>query len=625
MSILDLFRKAKQVNRRSGFLYNGWESPPDKNVRGLLGAYSEIYSLFGITLRIATALSEVKWRLYKGSERSERSQVAEHPILNLLDYANEFQTGQEIMELTSIHMDLGGRAYWYLPRNGLRVPGEIWVLAPHLMKPVPSRDNFISGYVYRAGNEQIPFDKSEIIRFPMPDPLNQLGGVGYAQAAAIELDSEAYAGRWNRNFFYNSARPDGAIETEENLTPEQFEQLKEQWQSRHGGLGRAHKVAILEGGMKYQQIQLSQKDMDFSQLRKTTRENIMFAFGIPQSVMGVSENVNRANAEAGDYTFARWLVKPRLTRIKNKLNEALIPMFPMAKGVEIDFDEVVPETIEQKKMLAETGLKSGFMTINEGRKLTGLDPIPSGDVLLIPLNMIPSPANETLEYNPPPEAPKSKGFSEEQKESRWKSYILKTERIESKFRLVFRRLLINQRDEVLRNYETQGRAEFDYTASVDKFKKSFIPVISLAYEEGKEDAVKQPDPHSVEWIEKRAGELVTGINKTTQNSLRIALKEGLEQGEDSKKIARRIRGFFDETYRGRAQRIARTEIIAASNEGALAGYEENGIQKAEFYTALDERTCEECSALHGDIYPIDEAHGIIPVHPGCRCTYIPIV
>ena len=192
MAIRDWFKKAPLLRRF--YPINSWVTPPDRDAKGYLSAYSEIYSLFGVVLRIATAMSEVRWRLYKGNERSERSQVGVHPILKLLDFANEFQTGQEIIELTSLHMDLAGKAYWYLPRNGLGVPGEIWVLPPHLMKPIPSKKDFIKGYLYQNGTEVIPFDKSEIIRFPMPDPMNPYGGIGYVQPASVELDSESYAG-----------------------------------------------------------------------------------------------------------------------------------------------------------------------------------------------------------------------------------------------------------------------------------------------------------------------------------------------------------------------------------------------------------------------------------------------
>jgi len=619
MALRDWFRKAPVIGRRFGYSISPWTTPPERDARGYLSAYGEIYSLFGIALRIATAVSEVKWRLYKGSERSERSQVSEHPILKLLDYANEFQTGQEIVELTQLHMDLAGKAYWYLPKNGLGVPGELWVLPPHLMKIVPSEKDFIAGYVYLNGNEWVPFDRSEIIRFPMPDPVNPYGGIGYAQPAAVELDSESYAGKWNRNFFYNSARADAVLEAEGSLSEEQYKELREQWASRYQGVSKAHKIAILEGGLKYKQIQVSQKDMDFPNLRKQTRENLLFTFGMPLSVMGISENVNRANAEAGDYTFARWLIKPRLTRIKNKLNEQLLPMFPKAKGVEIDFDEVVPETVEQKKGLAESGVKAGYMTINEGRKLVGLDPIPTGDQLLLPMNLFPTPIKAFKV---------AKVFSEDQKETYWQGYAVKTARQESFFKTRLKELFNDQEKDAISQLRDSGQIDdslFDSEQTRDKFDNTFRPLIENVYNSALEVAVsdlKQLNPLALEWIATRSLSLATSINETTKLEIRRQLAEGLREGESIPNLTKRIRGYYDDAFKRRAPMVARTEVIAASNEGALQGYEEMGVSKAEFYPAPD--ACEECLAEVG-VYPVEEAHGKIPVHPNCRCVMLPVV
>lgn len=615
LKIFDFLKKAPRV---IGSVYP-WGVPPERNLRGYLSAYGEIYSLFGISLRIATAVGEVKWRLYKGSERSERSQIDKHPILTLLDFANEFQTGQEVIELLQLHIDLAGRGYLWLPKNGLGVPGEVWVLPPHMLKIASSGTEFITGYIFQ-GSESIPISKTEIIRFSMPDPLNPKGGIGYVQPTAVELDSEVYAGKWNRNFFFNSARPDAVLETDGEVGEDQYEQLRTQWASRHEGISKAHKVAILEEGLKYKQIQISQKDMDFLQLRKQTRENLLFAFGMPLSVMGISENVNRANAEAGDYTFARWLIKPRLTRIKNKLNEQLVPMFPMARGVEIDFDEVVPETIEQKKGLAESGVKSGYMTINEGRKLTGLDPVSGGEVFLIPFNMMPTPKDKPIEA-----VEESKGFTEDQKEAYWRVYAQKTEKQELKFRQTFKDLLGAQEREVVNNYQNTGKAEFNLKGWIIKFKKAFRPLITSVYEDSLEDVLSGKKATPEKWIEERSFEMATAINETTKDLLGVALREGLAEGESIPEITGRIKGFFEETYKGRAERIARTEVIAASNEGAITGYEEMGVVKGEFFAALDERLCPDCEALHGNIYPMGEAHGLIPVHPACRCVILPVV
>lgn len=637
MSFWDRFTKSI---KRLGFVssFNLWDVPPQRNTRGYLSAYGEIYSLFGIALRIATAVSEVKWRLYKGNERSERSQIAGHPILKLLDFANEFQTGQEVMELLSLHLDLAGKGYWYLPKNGLGIPAEVWVLPPHLVSIVPSKEKFIAGYVYNLGSEKIPIGTDEVIRFPMPDPLDPYGGVGFAQAAAIELDSEIYSGKWNRNFFYNSARPDAALEFEGNLSEEQFETLRTQWASRHQGLNRAHKLAILEGGIKYRQIQIAQKDMDFLNLRKQTRENLLFTFGMPLSVMGISENVNRANAEAGDYTFARWLIKPRLTRIKNKLNEQLLPMFPKAKGVEIDFDEIVPETIEQKKGLAESGVKAGWMTINEARKLNGLDPVPSGDVFLIPFNMMPTPANKPIKPPPvTPPTPKSIFTDGEKAERFWQGYIAKTENYERLLIKSLRNMFGEQEKEALKKKLTRNAVLIDRrkakTQYVDAVTKILQDLVGHSVDDATDLMEPEPEHRSKQpaqdeasrWLKTRIGWAAEEVTEETARLLSVQLAEGFDAGEGVEAIGRRIRGVFDHCNRTRALKIARTETIMASNEGALYGYEQSGVvEKSEFYAALDERLCPDCEALHGQQFPISEAHGVIPLHPSCRCVWLPV-
>ena len=604
-----------------------WFNAPERSGdRARLASYNESYAVFGIALRIATAVSEVKWRLYKGNERSERNQIADHPILKLLDYANEFQTGQEIIELFQLHLDLAGRGFLYCPRNQLGVPSEMWVIPPHQMGIIKEKGKFIAGYVYSAGNEKVSMRKEEIIYLAMPNPLDPYGGTGFVEPLAVEIDSHGYAGRWNRNFFYNSARADAVLEYEGpgNLSQADVDQLREQWSTQYQGVSRAHKLAILKGGLKYKQIQITPKDMDFANLKKQNLEAILFAFGMPLSVMGIVENVNRANAEAGDYIFARWLVKPRLTRIKNKLNEQLIPMFSQAKGVELDYDEVVPETIEMKRLLAESGMRSGYMTINEARKLNNLDPLPpeQGEVLLTPLNLIPTPVTGkgmTLHQFV------KKGYGEAQKEAIWRLYILKTERIEQQFITVLRKLWTDQEAEVkdnLKQTQTAEGAVFNETKANELFAIRLQPLLILSYESGLEET-KQLNPLALIWLTERSLLLAKGINETTLKILRATLAEGFVAGESIPHLARRITGVYEEADRTRSLMIARTEVITASAKGNEDGYKELGVQQVEWYTALDERTCDECMALHGNVYPIGEGERPA-LHPNCRCVILPV-
>jgi len=133
---------------------------------------------------------------------------------------------------------------------------------------------------------------------------------------------------------------------------------------------------------------------------------------------------------------------------------------------------------------------------------------------------------------------------------------------------------------------------------------------------------KQLDSYALEWIKLRSLTLAKSINKTTLEALRRELSLGFEVGESIPQLSKRIEGYFTENAKYRAEMVSRTEVIAASNEGALRRYEVEGIDKSEFYPSPD--ACPECLALAGE-YPTKETHGMIPVHPSCRCVFLPVI
>ena len=129
------------------------------------------------------------------------------------------------------------------------------------------------------------------------------------------------------------------------------------------------------------------------------------------------------------------------------------------------------------------------------------------------------------------------------------------------------------------------------------------------------------DPQALEWIQTRSLKLATEINKTTIADLQKVLSAGFERGDSIQQMTRNIEGYFDGA-KYRAERVARTETIAASNEGALHRYETEGVEKSEFYPSPD--ACIDCSSLAGE-YPTKESHNKIPVHPNCRCVWLPVI
>jgi SPP1 gp7 family putative phage head morphogenesis protein len=115
-----------------------------------------------------------------------------------------------------------------------------------------------------------------------------------------------------------------------------------------------------------------------------------------------------------------------------------------------------------------------------------------------------------------------------------------------------------------------------------------------------------------------------GVADELGKHLITALTEGLMQGEGIPKLSARIRDRVQAIGRTRAETIARTETMYAVNEGSKIRYAQAGITKVKILVGLDERTCDECEPLHGNVYDIgDEPQ--LPIHPRCRCCYSPVV
>lgn len=131
---------------------------------------------------------------------------------------------------------------------------------------------------------------------------------------------------------------------------------------------------------------------------------------------------------------------------------------------------------------------------------------------------------------------------------------------------------------------------------------------------------KQLDEFARQWILSRSLTLAKSINSTTMDALRKVLAEGFTNGESIQQLTKRIEGYFSETEKWRAEMVSRTEVISASNEGALHRYELEGIDKSEWLASPT--SCEECQAEDGRVFITKDSHGLIPKHPNCTCTWI---
>jgi HK97 family phage portal protein len=358
-----------------------------------LNAMGSVGTLFSIVSRISQDVAAAEWCLYRKNTDARRAyattprprqEITRHPALEVWNRPNPFMTHQAFVEITAQHQELVGEQYW-LPGwdDTFPFPTELWPIRPDKMQEVPSPTDFLSGWIYNGpdGN-RVPLEADEVIQLKSPNPMNIYRGMGAVQSILMDIDSTKYSAEWNRNFFINGAQPGGVIEIPTSLSDPEFNQFNARWRESHQGVAAAHRVAMLENGMKWVDVNFTQKDMQFAELRTVSREIIREAFGISKTMLGQTEDVNRATAEAAKAVYAEHIEVPRLDRIKDALNTSFLPLFgPLGEGIEFDYISPVPEDHEREstERTSKVGAISAMIALGfdpqEVLELNGFPPI----------------------------------------------------------------------------------------------------------------------------------------------------------------------------------------------------------------------------------------------------------
>jgi SPP1 gp7 family putative phage head morphogenesis protein len=162
-------------------------------------------------------------------------------------------------------------------------------------------------------------------------------------------------------------------------------------------------------------------------------------------------------------------------------------------------------------------------------------------------------------------------------------------------------------------------AKLPKTESADFYKGSRAQFLETSF--NRPEAIDK-----VKLLAGRSYDDMLGVTDTMATRMSRKLVDGLTEGKNPREIGADIADEIG-VAQSRATTIARTEIIRAHAEGQLEALEALGVDEVgvevEFTTADDEDVCPECDDLSEDVYPIDDAHNVIPVHPNCRCCFIP--
>jgi len=321
-------------------------------------------------------------------------EITDHPFLEMMNNVNGFMNSFSLWELTELFQELCGNAYWYVVRDGVGTPVELWPIMPHMIKVIPDREKFIKGYLYESNMNRVNMEEKEVVHFKFPSPTSLYYGRGPLAAITDIYAIEQNMNRFENAMFANMGRLDGAFETAEELNDVEFERLKKEIRESFYGVHNVGKSPLLEKGVSYKNYGFAPKELNHIQGRAKIKEAIVNAFG--QSMGMYDKDATRANAEVATFMFMRDTIKPRCLRAEQKLNEKLIPQFD--PGLWVAFDDCVPENREVRLKEIEAHLKSGYSTPNEERRKDNIEDAEWGDKPILPGGYAPLgsiPPNQT--------------------------------------------------------------------------------------------------------------------------------------------------------------------------------------------------------------------------------------
>lgn len=326
---------------------------------------------------VGKELAAIRKALKPSLKQAEVAEVLEHPALDLLNYVNELQGRFELFELTELGQELTGNAYWWVRPDSLGVPKEILILPPQLVAIKLSPDNLIGSYVFGTNPATaVTIPAEQVIHFRFPNPNGSVYGYGPAEAAWGSVLDQRSMQKYERALNSNMGVPSLFIQYEGTVEKAELTRIEADWNRKLRGIDKSGRAHVGDSKFKVTPIGLSPRDMSFREGRKWTRLEIANCFGVPIDLID-TENSNRATADQANYQYEAFTIKPRLTRIADKLNERLVPLYD--DRLFFQYLENVPQDSAGK--LAETvGLKNaGIITVDEARERYDLAPMPEED------------------------------------------------------------------------------------------------------------------------------------------------------------------------------------------------------------------------------------------------------
>jgi HK97 family phage portal protein len=578
------------------------------------------------------------------------NEIETHPFLDLWAKPCRAWRGTEWREIWVLHRLLAGNSYLEVVTNGLRTPVELWPLAPDRTEIVPSPTDWIKGYRYTGAAGQVELTVEQVIHSKRANPSSNYYGLSVVQAAAQAIDLNQMMKGFGLAAFRNNATPKTLVMLREDIPPDQAETVNTELQNAFKGVANSGRTGVTSSAVKdIKRISMSPEEMDYIAGQDLTKDEIFAMFGVHPANVGMTKDVNRANAEAAEYTLQANVVAPELGALEDMINSEILPRFD--SRLRWAFDNAIPEDQDRQLAKAQAVIDKQIGTQNEARDILGMDQVPEGDRYAQSFSVNWAPVGQ--------EAPQLRAVPARLQTAKFTgvarqlgTVIAKHESaikasMETYFRAQRKRVYGRMRNELaswpdtsaltvadlgnwlIRDIE-KARAGVDEETEKQSLYALLLPLLIAAglsgYEYIKRLSGREAEQSVDALASQRARAAAEIMTATTIRQLLAAI-EGAEKKADALAA---IEAVFDRALNARAPLVGRVEASRMVNEAARFGAQLAGFEYKQWQTVQDDRVEETCAD--------NESFGAVPIdaafpsgdyeppttdHFGCRCVLVP--
>lgn len=336
---------------------------------------------------LAETIASLPLHTYKYTA-SGKEKAAAHQLYYLLhDEPNPEMTSFVFRETMMSHLLLWGNAYAQIIRDGR---GKVLALYP-LLPDRMTVDRTTGGqlyYEYRKDTGYVILRPEDVLHIP---GLGFDGLIGYSpiamakNAIGMAIATEEYGAK----FFANGASPGGVLEHPGVVKDPA--RIRESWNAVYQGSGNAHRVAVLEEGMKFQPIGIPPEQAQFLETRKFQINEIARIFRIPPHMIGDLEKSSFSNIEQQSLEFVKYTLDPWVVRWEQAMQRSLLsPAEKKDYFIKFNVDGLLRGDYQSRMNGYAVGRQNGWMSANDIRELENQNRIPEelgGDLYLINGNM----------------------------------------------------------------------------------------------------------------------------------------------------------------------------------------------------------------------------------------------